>query len=355
MKIKNQVLNLLLDSNGDMLGSVPQSGLVAFIRRTGRWMIDHPVEALAVYEALAEATSGIAALMADERAAHSLRIFKHVDAQPHGLFCDRTVRERLRERLQHDAYLPGYSYGAGGFIAVAGRIVQLPPGLGTNQTAIIKMDPVNFVGTYLALVQREGIEQATLKALRQMTLAKSISTTEYESGFAPGGPTYVGVPGISAQDPNFLFSDQNVLFSDQAVRLLHQSLDREHVRNQGLSRPSLHCDARCNNRGEDGFFRSDALPPQTVFSSNWLNVKLGSLPSTDYGQVDVSRRPFAVTINRSVVPSRMEASLVHELMHVLNSLYKLNLTHEQVHDTGLFLISEVIPAVASLNRITNNN
>lgn len=85
----------------------------------------------------------------------------------------------------------------------------------------------------------------------------------------------------------------------------------------------------------------------TVYKSNWIEVEYTELPHGRYGQVLLTNRPFKIQINNRASKGRSEVSLMHEIVHVMDQLYKLNLTHERVHDIATFMVNEAVPAVVA--------
>jgi len=83
-----------------------------------------------------------------------------------------------------------------------------------------------------------------------------------------------------------------------------------------------------------------------------VDLRLNSLPPGVFGETQLDTRPFVITLNPNVVKSRAEVSLAHELVHVLSELYKLDLTHEQIHDVAPFIVSEIVPTINAFNNAT---
>jgi hypothetical protein len=104
------------------------------------------------------------------------------------------------------------------------------------------------------------------------------------------------------------------------------------------------------------WLRDESLPAGRAFASNAFTVDIGDLPMGVYGEVDLGARPFRMTLNRRVKAPRMLASFSHEAFHIMDALFKLNLTHEQVHALGVYLAQEVMPAYHALeSRVTATN
>ena len=55
-----------------------------------------------------------------------------------------------------------------------------------------------------------------------------------------------------------------------------------------------------------------------------------------------------MSINRNVALPRAQVSYAHEMMHALDDLLKLNLSHDQVHSAATMLVGEVLPGLNAL-------
>jgi len=106
----------------------------------------------------------------------------------------------------------------------------------------------------------------------------------------------------------------------------------------------------CNN-ASTGFQRPVLYDgPREIFSSNWLKVELMPMDDGIFGETDISERPFRIRLNSQKANSRVQLSALHEMLHVMNSVFKLNLTHQQVHDVAVFFTGDVVPAVLALQK-----
>jgi hypothetical protein len=170
---------------------------------------------------------------------------------------------------------------------------------------------------------------------------------------------YFTVEGENAQD-GFLDRDEQEHIVNSNRRLIHDALcevyeDPKWLELSGAGYHDGHCTSPrgCNNTiiGDvHDFELPGSRPNGKFFSSSWFTAELGPLPGAIFGQVDLGRRPFTVTINNKKTDARSEVSFIHEMLHILNSLFKLNMTHEQVHCAAPFLVSEVIPAYLAFQR-----
>jgi len=100
----------------------------------------------------------------------------------------------------------------------------------------------------------------------------------------------------------------------------------------------------CQSEGPS-FWRADGLSSGPVFDSNVVTVDVGTLPDGVYGETQIDTLPFKVTINKDITGSRGQIALAHEMGHVMDETYKLNLSHDQVHQVGVFAATEMLPAM----------
>lgn len=115
--------------------------------------------------------------------------------------------------------------------------------------------------------------------------------------------------------------------------------------------PLIGCDA-CYDHA---FWRRDTFTPGIFFNSSWFTGRLEPMGDNDAGYIDVSSRPFEIVINSNYAVPRAQVAFAHEALHALNELQKLNLSHEQVHNTAIMLASEVLPGMMALNRKAGND
>jgi len=111
------------------------------------------------------------------------------------------------------------------------------------------------------------------------------------------------------------------------------------------SHVSKHCDCE-----QSSFWVPDNDSRQSglVYSGSNIKVVSGDLPPGVYGQVDLASRPFEITIARNITMPRALMSVAHEGVHLMDNIYKLGLSHERVHDLGVYLATEIIPAYNAL-------
>lgn len=106
------------------------------------------------------------------------------------------------------------------------------------------------------------------------------------------------------------------------------------------------CDACPSMRGFLG-----RLPTGPFYSGRVVTASVSNrLGDGIYGQVDLSELPFRIDVSSKHGTGRARVALAHELAHVADQLYKLGLSHPQVHDLGVFFASEGIPALRALEQ-----
>jgi hypothetical protein len=74
-----------------------------------------------------------------------------------------------------------------------------------------------------------------------------------------------------------------------------------------------------------------------------------------FGQVDINRMPFSMSISGEHGPVRASIAMAHEMAHVADQMLKLGMSHDKVHSLGEFYFREGLPALESLKRFLNNN
>jgi len=88
--------------------------------------------------------------------------------------------------------------------------------------------------------------------------------------------------------------------------------------------------------------------------SSWFEGRLSDMPTgpsyTLNGQVDISKRPYQVDINKNLPLPRAEIAFTHEMLHTLNDTMKWGLTHPQLHDAAVMLTGEVVPGIENLRK-----
>jgi len=85
------------------------------------------------------------------------------------------------------------------------------------------------------------------------------------------------------------------------------------------------------------------------YSTPWFSAELTDLPSGVYGMINTDKKPFRIRLNRNVPFPRMMVSAAHETLHAMADLYKLNVSHDQIHGLAFFLVDNVIPLLNSLS------
>jgi len=109
------------------------------------------------------------------------------------------------------------------------------------------------------------------------------------------------------------------------------------------------CTDSTPERQNYSFWRDGALKEGEIYRSNMMRIGVGTLPIGVHGETIIDQLPFDITISRDQVPARAQIALSHEVAHVMDETYKMGLTHEQVHDMGVFLTTEGLPALSALS------
>lgn len=120
-----------------------------------------------------------------------------------------------------------------------------------------------------------------------------------------------------------------------------------------LRAPSLW--ARDNKicRDHNVFLQDGSLPVGTFFRTPLFHATLEPMSDNDFGQVDLSRQPFEITLNSRMAYPRVRMSMVHEMLHVLFEMHKINLSHDMLHEVALLIVNDVLPALGALAEQTN--
>jgi hypothetical protein len=64
-----------------------------------------------------------------------------------------------------------------------------------------------------------------------------------------------------------------------------------------------------------------------------------------YGHIDYTKFPFRVRIAKDTPRGRQLVTLVHEMVHAISRLRKLNLNEQQVHALAIGIIGDIIPVL----------
>lgn len=104
----------------------------------------------------------------------------------------------------------------------------------------------------------------------------------------------------------------------------------------------------------NAFLSVGKLREGTFYSTPLFNATLTPMSDDDFGQVDLSSQPFEIQLNSRMLYPRVKMSMVHEMMHILDDMHKLNLSHETVHELALMIVNDVLPGLSALAEHTNN-
>jgi hypothetical protein len=106
----------------------------------------------------------------------------------------------------------------------------------------------------------------------------------------------------------------------------------------------------CFDRANNVFEVGASYTKGVLYKNELVKVVMDDLDSDTMGITYFKPRPFLIVLNRNISPGRMEISLVHELLHVYTEVYKINLSHEQLHTLAVFIDTDIIPAVKYIRK-----
>lgn len=106
----------------------------------------------------------------------------------------------------------------------------------------------------------------------------------------------------------------------------------------------------CSSCGPGGMRQNDFsgnLKPGVFFSSPSVVASITPDNPGWFGEVNLATYPYTLRLGNGSGEGRSTVSLAHELAHIANRMYKLDLSHEQVHEVGVFFGQTGFPAYAS--------
>jgi len=108
-------------------------------------------------------------------------------------------------------------------------------------------------------------------------------------------------------------------------------------------------DAVCDSYVTPSFVGSGKVKNGEFYRSKLVTARVvPSIGDGIFGEVRLNEFPFPIRVSGNAGNARATVALAHELAHVANQLYKLGLTHNQVHDIGVFYATEGVPALAAM-------
>jgi flagellar biosynthesis GTPase FlhF len=110
---------------------------------------------------------------------------------------------------------------------------------------------------------------------------------------------------------------------------------------EGASTPS---------RGAGFFTPRNTVRQGRVYRSGLVDVEAAPLPSRIYGRTFITKLPFRVTVAPNVQPARQDVALTHEILHAYDELHKTSLSHDNIHNLAVTIMTEVIPALKALEQ-----
>lgn len=131
-----------------------------------------------------------------------------------------------------------------------------------------------------------------------------------------------------------------------ALKLLGSGL----VRDEGVAYYRAPDPSSCYPCRSPDRFEGPNVPEGEFYRSNLVSASVESdLGGEIYGMVRMNKLPMPIKIAGRFGPVRARIALAHELGHVANKLYKLGLSHDKVHQLGVFYATEGVPALVSLS------
>jgi hypothetical protein len=115
---------------------------------------------------------------------------------------------------------------------------------------------------------------------------------------------------------------------------------------QMRKRPRAQQDSVCHDHNI--FVSQDTLRSGNFFSTPLFEATLEPMSDNDFGQVDLSTQPFQITLNSRMAYPRVRMSMVHEMLHVLLEMHKINLPHSMLHEVAVLIVNDVLPALGAL-------
>ena len=70
-----------------------------------------------------------------------------------------------------------------------------------------------------------------------------------------------------------------------------------------------------------------------------------------HGLIDLNSFPFKIAVNAGSLPARQRVTLVHEILHAIDHMYKLKLPHASLHVLSVQFMAEILPILEKLGWI----
>jgi len=106
----------------------------------------------------------------------------------------------------------------------------------------------------------------------------------------------------------------------------------------------------CDNHNP--FLTSGELRQGMFYRTPAFTAMLEPMGDDDFGQVDLSLQPFEITLNSRMEYPRVRMSMVHEMLHILTEMHKINLSHEALHEVALLIVNDILPGLGALAEYT---
>jgi hypothetical protein len=107
-----------------------------------------------------------------------------------------------------------------------------------------------------------------------------------------------------------------------------------------------HCDGQLPHQSASMLYDGE----EPFYTSSWFRARFSPMASGEFGVINISDRPFEIRINPEAPLPRATVSLVHEMLHAMDYMMKLGLSHEQVHNVAFMLVGEVLPGITAMKQ-----
>lgn len=88
-----------------------------------------------------------------------------------------------------------------------------------------------------------------------------------------------------------------------------------------------------------------------IYADPYVRVTRSTLGAGSFGRTFIKRRPQLIEIDAGHGAARTELSLIHELIHAADQLFKLGLTHNGVHELAYFMSGTGMSAIEAFRAL----
>jgi len=113
------------------------------------------------------------------------------------------------------------------------------------------------------------------------------------------------------------------------------------------------CDDSQSNVITGDFWSHPTGATGVIYSSPLVTAQFKALDHGVHGMTILDSTPFQVYVSPDTSSGRGRIALIHEMIHIMDKLYKLNLTHDQIVAMAVFTTQELLPAIAGFDRKLN--